>query len=72
MRELFEHERLKPAMIRTDRGYVNTLSTLKRVINSDIPPCNKLIVHSIHFRAKTLLKQVQVEGILFMYFRTNN
>ena len=38
MRGLFEHERLKPAVIRTDKGNVNTLSTLKKVINSDIPP----------------------------------
>ena len=33
MRGLFEHERLKPAMIRTDKGNVNTLSTLKKVMN---------------------------------------
>ena len=33
MRGLFEHERLKPAMIRTDKGNVNTLLTLKRVMN---------------------------------------
>ena len=38
MRGLFEHEKLKPAVIRTDKGNVNTLSTLKKVINLDIPP----------------------------------
>ena len=33
MRGLFEHERLKPAMIKTDKGNVNTLSALKKVMN---------------------------------------
>ena len=28
---LFEHERLKPAVIRMDKGNINTLSALKRV-----------------------------------------
>ena len=35
-RGLFEHERLKPAMIRTDKGNINTLSSLKRIINLEI------------------------------------
>ena len=38
MRGLFEHERLKPGVIRTDKGNVNTLSALKKVINLEIPP----------------------------------
>ena len=38
IRGLFEHERLKPAMIRTDKSNVNTLSALKRVINLEVPP----------------------------------
>ena len=33
IRGLYEHERLKPAMIKTDKGNVNTLSTLKKVMN---------------------------------------
>ena len=33
---MFEHERLKPAMIRTDNGNINTLSALKRVMNLEI------------------------------------
>ena len=33
MRGLFEHERLKPATIPTDRGNIRTLSELKRVMN---------------------------------------
>ena len=37
MRGLFEHERLKPGVIRTDKGNVNTVSALKRVINLEIP-----------------------------------
>ena len=36
MRGLFEHERLKPAMIKTDKGNVNTLSALKKVMNLEI------------------------------------
>ena len=36
LRGLFEHERLKPAMIRTDKGNVSTLSALKRVMNLEI------------------------------------
>ena len=42
MRELFEHERLKPAMIRTDKGNVNMLSALQKVLNLEITPHNKL------------------------------
>ena len=36
MRGLFEHERLKPAILKTDRGIVSTLSALKRVMNLEI------------------------------------
>ena len=36
LRGLFEHERLRPAVIRTDKGNVNTLSALKRVMNLEI------------------------------------
>ena len=36
MRGLFEQERLKPAMLKTDKGNVNTLSALKRVMNLEI------------------------------------
>ena len=36
MRGLFEHERLKPAILKTDKGNVNTLLALKRVINLEI------------------------------------
>ena len=37
MRGLFKHERLKPAVIRMDKGNVKTLSALKKVINLEIP-----------------------------------
>ena len=33
---LFEHERLKPTVIETDKGNVTTLSELKRVMNFEI------------------------------------
>ena len=36
MRGLFEHERLKPAIIKTDKGNVSTLSALKSVMNLEI------------------------------------
>ena len=35
-RGLFEHERLKSAIIKTDKGNVSTLSALKRVMNLEI------------------------------------
>ena len=36
LRGVFEHERLKPAVLRTDKGNVNTLLALKRVMNLEI------------------------------------
>ena len=36
MRGLFEHERLKPAVLKIDKGNINTLSALKRVMNLEI------------------------------------
>ena len=42
MRGLFEHERLKPAVIKTDKGNVTTLPTLEKIMNSEIiPPTSK-------------------------------
>ena len=36
MRGLFEHERLKPAILKIDKGNVNTLLALRRVMNLEI------------------------------------
>ena len=36
MRGLFEHERLKPAILKMDKGNVITLLALKRVMNLEI------------------------------------
>ena len=36
LRGLFEQERLKSAVIKTDKGNVTTLSALKRVMNLEI------------------------------------
>ena len=36
LRGLFEHERLKPVVLKTDKGNVTTLSALKKVMNLDI------------------------------------
>ena len=33
LRDLFKHERLKPAILRTNKGNVNNLSQLKQVVN---------------------------------------
>ena len=33
LRGLFEHERLKPAVLRTSEGNVNNLAKLKQIIN---------------------------------------
>ena len=38
LRGLFEHERLKPAVIKTDKGNVTTLPSLKKIMNSEIIP----------------------------------
>ena len=36
LRGLFEHERLKPALIKTDKGNITTLPASKRVMNLEI------------------------------------
>ena len=36
LRGIFEHERLKPAVIRIDRGNVQKLAELKQIINADM------------------------------------
>ena len=42
LRGLFEHERLKPAMIKTGKVNVTTLPALKRVMNLEVtPPVSK-------------------------------
>ena len=38
MRGLFEHERLKPVVIRTNQGNVKTQPALKKAINLELPP----------------------------------
>ena len=36
LRGIFEHERLKPAVIRTNRGNIQKLAELKQIINNDM------------------------------------
>ena len=36
LRGLFEHERLKPANVRTSQGNVQNLAQLKQVINTEV------------------------------------
>ena len=45
LRGILEHERLKPAVIRTNRGNVQKLAELKQVMNTDM----KLNYFSIHW-----------------------
>ena len=45
LRGIFEHERLKPAIIRTNQGNVNNLAELKQVMNTEL----KLEQLSLHF-----------------------
>ena len=42
LRGIFEHERLKPAIIRTSQGNVQNLAQLKQIMNTDLKldqPC---------------------------------
>ena len=36
LKGIFEHERLKPAVIRTSRGNIQKLAELKQVMNTDM------------------------------------
>ena len=36
LRGIFEHERLKPAIIRTNQGNVNNLAELRQVMNTEL------------------------------------
>ena len=36
LRELFEHERLKPTIIRTNQGNIKTLAELRHVMNANL------------------------------------
>ena len=36
LRGIFEHKRLKPAIVRTNQGNVNNLAKLKQVMNTEI------------------------------------
>ena len=38
LRGVFEHERLKPVVLKTDQGNVSTLPAPKKVINLEITP----------------------------------
>ena len=36
LRGIFDHKRLKPAIVRTNQGNVNNLAELKQVMNAEI------------------------------------
>ena len=52
LRGLFEHERLKPAMIKTDKVNVTSLPALKKIMNSEITHLHQNNYHFIHYRTK--------------------
>ena len=45
LRGIFEHERLKPTIIRTNQGNVNNLAKLKQIMNTEI----RLEQKTLHF-----------------------
>ena len=45
LRGIFEHERLKPAVIRTNQGHIQTLAELKQIMNTEL----KLDQYSTYF-----------------------
>ena len=45
LRGIFEHERLKPAIIRTNQGNVQNLAELKQIVNTEL----KLDQYSSYF-----------------------
>ena len=45
LRGIFEHERLKPTIVRTNQGNVQNLAELKQVMNTEL----KLDQHSSYF-----------------------
>ena len=63
VRGLFEHERLKPAMINTNQGNVKTLSTLKKAMNLEITPHNNLTsrIHIFQDQKPPLRKEITKE-----------
>ena len=36
LRGIFEHKRLKPAIVRTNQGNVNNVAGLKQVVNTEL------------------------------------
>ena len=45
LRRIFEHKRLKPAVIRTSQGNMQNLAELKQIMNTEL----KLDQYSAHF-----------------------
>ena len=52
-RGIFEHERLKPAVIRTNQGNVQNLAELKQIMNTEI----KLDQYSSYFNKMSTILQ---------------
>ena len=51
LRGIFEHERLKPTIVRTNQGNINNVAELKQVMNTEL----KLEQQSPHFDRISLL-----------------
>ena len=52
LRGIFEHERLKPAIIRTNQGNVQNLADLRQVMHADL----KFNQYSSHLQDLTLFQ----------------
>ena len=53
LRGIFEHERLKPAIVRTNQGNVQNLAKLKQVMNTEL----KLDQYSLYFNKMNKILQ---------------
>ena len=53
LRGIFEHERLKPTIIRTNQGYVQNLAELKQIMNMEL----KLDQYSSYFNKMGKISQ---------------
>ena len=54
---IFEHERLKPTVIRTNQGYVQNLADLKQIMNMEL----KLDPYFSYFNKKGKISQDKLQ-----------
>ena len=67
LRGVFEHERLKPVVLKTDKGNVNTFPALSSEKGHELRnnlTCTPHQLISIHYRTNNPLKQIPAEEII--------